>query len=132
MAPVLVFVLRKLRRYSIQAPLTIFSDLRNEIYSVFGRKTGRFLLVIKSVPYRWIALLPCWCRNKRKFAHIVCIKMEVNSQRRKILLFQTTNMAAMTSCAINLLFGLIGQYRLNFYLYYFICIYTIHFKNIWS
>ena len=35
-------------------------------------------------------------KNKRKFAHIVCIKMEVNSQRRKILLFHTTNMAVMT------------------------------------
>ena len=40
-------------------------------------------------------------KNKRKFAHVVCIKMEVNSQRRKILLFHTTNMAAMTSHAIN-------------------------------
>ena len=41
-------------------------------------------------------------QNKRKSAHIVCIKMEVNSQRRKILLFHTTNMAAMTSRAITL------------------------------
>ena len=40
--------------------------------------------------------------NKRKFAHIVCIKMAVNSPRRKILLFHTTNMVAMTSHAINL------------------------------
>ena len=35
-------------------------------------------------------------KNKRKFAHIVCIKMEVNPQRRKILLFHTKNIAAMT------------------------------------
>ena len=40
-------------------------------------------------------------QNKRKFAHIVCIKMEVNTQRRKILLFLSTNMAAMTSHAIH-------------------------------
>ena len=38
-------------------------------------------------------------QNKRKFVHIVCIKMKVNSQRRKILLFLSTNMAAMTSHA---------------------------------
>ena len=38
-------------------------------------------------------------QNKRKFVHIVCIKMEVKSQRRKILLFMYTNMAAMTSHA---------------------------------
>ena len=38
-------------------------------------------------------------QNKRKLAHIVCIKMAVNSQRRKILLFLYTNMAAMTSHA---------------------------------
>ena len=40
-------------------------------------------------------------QSKRKFVHIVCIKMEVNSQRRKILLFLNTNMAAMTSQSIN-------------------------------
>ena len=33
----------------------------------------------------------------RTFSHIVCIKMEVNSQRRKILLFLSTGMAAVTS-----------------------------------
>ena len=38
-------------------------------------------------------------QNKRKFAHKVCIKIAVNSQRRKILLFLSTNMAAMTSHA---------------------------------
>ena len=38
-------------------------------------------------------------QNKRKFVHIVGIKMEVYSQRRKILLFLSTNMAAMTSHA---------------------------------
>ena len=38
-------------------------------------------------------------QNKRKFVHIVCIKIEVNSHRRKILLFLSTNMAAMTSHA---------------------------------
>ena len=38
-------------------------------------------------------------QNKRKFVHIVCTKMKVNSQRRKILLFLSTNMAAMTSHA---------------------------------
>ena len=31
-------------------------------------------------------------KNKRNFAHIVCIKMEVNSKRIKLLLFHTTNM----------------------------------------
>ena len=36
-------------------------------------------------------------QNKRKFAYIVCIKMVVNSRGRKILLFLSTNMAAMTS-----------------------------------
>ena len=36
----------------------------------------------------------------KEFTHIVCIKMVVNSQRRKILLFLSTNMAAMTSHAI--------------------------------
>ena len=41
-------------------------------------------------------------QNKRKLAHIVCIKMEVNTQSRKILLFHTTNTAAMTSHAIKL------------------------------
>ena len=38
-------------------------------------------------------------QNKRKFVHLVCIKMEVNSQRRKMLFFLSTNMAAMTSPA---------------------------------
>ena len=38
-------------------------------------------------------------QNKRKFVHIVCMKMKVNSQRRKIVLFLSTNMAAMTSHA---------------------------------
>ena len=38
-------------------------------------------------------------QNKRKFVHIVCIKMALNSPRRKILLFLSTNMAAMTSHA---------------------------------
>ena len=32
-------------------------------------------------------------QNKRKFVHKVCIKMAVNSQMRKILLFLFTNMA---------------------------------------
>ena len=35
-------------------------------------------------------------KKKRKFVDIVCIKMEVNSQRRKILLFLYTSIAAMT------------------------------------
>ena len=39
-------------------------------------------------------------QNKRKFAHIVCIKIEVNSQRRKILLLPSTNMTDLTSHAI--------------------------------
>ena len=39
-------------------------------------------------------------QNKRKFAHIVCMKMTVNSQRRKILLFPSTNIAAMMSHAV--------------------------------
>ena len=39
-------------------------------------------------------------KNKRKFAHIIYIIMEVKTQRRKILLFLSTNMAAMTSHAI--------------------------------
>ena len=38
-------------------------------------------------------------QNKRKFVYVVCIKIEVNSHRRKILLFLYTNMAAMTSHA---------------------------------
>ena len=38
-------------------------------------------------------------QNKRKFAHIVCIKMAVNYPRRKILFFLSTNMVAMTSHA---------------------------------
>ena len=38
-------------------------------------------------------------QNKRKFVHVVCIKIEVNSHRRKILLLLSTNMAAMTSHA---------------------------------
>ena len=38
-------------------------------------------------------------QNKRKFVDIACIKMEVNSQKKKILLFLYTNMAAMTSHA---------------------------------
>ena len=48
--------------------------------------------------YRWFALSPVGGQNKSKFAHIVCIKMEDNSQRRKILLFLSTNMAVMMSC----------------------------------
>ena len=39
-------------------------------------------------------------KNKRKFAYIVYIRIEVNSQRRKILLFLFTNMVAMTSQVI--------------------------------
>ena len=38
-------------------------------------------------------------QNKTKFVLKVCIKMEVNSQRRKISLLLPTNMAAMTSHA---------------------------------
>ena len=41
-------------------------------------------------------------QNKRNFFYIVCIKMEVNSHRRKILLLLYTNMAAMTSHANHL------------------------------
>ena len=44
-------------------------------------------LTTKVKTYRWFALPPCWCTKKRKFVHIVCIKMEVNSQKRKNLLF---------------------------------------------
>ena len=36
-------------------------------------------------------------KNKSKFARKVCIKLAFNSPRRKILLFLSTNMAAMTS-----------------------------------
>ena len=36
-------------------------------------------------------------QNKRKFVHVVCIKIGVNLQRRKIILSLYTNMAAMTS-----------------------------------
>ena len=43
-------------------------------------------------------------QNKRKFVHIVCRTMTINSQRRKILLFLSTNMAAMTSLANNQLY----------------------------
>ena len=39
-------------------------------------------------------------QNKRKFVHKVCIKMAVNSQRRKIFLFLSTNMTAMMSHAM--------------------------------
>ena len=35
-------------------------------------------------------------KKKENFAHIVCIKMAVNSPRRKILLLLSTNMTAMT------------------------------------
>ena len=41
-------------------------------------------------------------QNKRKFTHIILHKTGVNFQRRIILLFHTTDMAAMTSRAINL------------------------------
>ena len=44
-------------------------------------------------------------QNKRTFAHIVCIKIVVNSPRRKILLFLSTNMVAMTSHANHQLVG---------------------------
>ena len=37
-------------------------------------------------------------QKKRKFAHIVCIKMEVNSQRRNILLFLSTNSHHDVTC----------------------------------
>ena len=43
-------------------------------------------------------------QNKRKFVHIVCRTMTINSQRTKILLFLSTNMAAMTSHANNQLY----------------------------
>lgn len=36
-------------------------------------------------------------QNRRKFVHIICLKMKVNSHRRKILLFLSINMAAMMS-----------------------------------
>ena len=38
--------------------------------------------------YRLIALQPCWYQNKRKFAHIVCIKMEVKLPEEKNLIVQ--------------------------------------------
>ena len=38
-------------------------------------------------------------KNKRNFVHKVCIKMAMNSQRRKILLFLSTIMATVTSHA---------------------------------
>ena len=50
---------------------------------------------------RWLHCRHVGVQNKRKFVHIVCIKMEVKSQRRKKLLFLYTNMAAMTSHANN-------------------------------
>ena len=45
-------------------------------------------------------------QNKRKFVYKVCIKMAGNSHRRKISLFLSTNMTAMTSQA-NHQFGLL-------------------------
>ena len=36
----------------------------------------------------------------------------------------------MLKC-VPLSFGLIGLYRLTFNMYYFIRIYTVHFRNIW-
>ena len=53
----------------------------------------------KVTPYRWFSLPPCWWTKQKKIFHVVCIKIEVNSHRRKILLFLSTNMAAMTSHA---------------------------------
>ena len=55
-------------------------------------------------------------QNKRNFVLIVCIKIEVNSQRRKILLFMYTNMAAMTSHANHQLFLVVApkvKFRVN-------------------
>ena len=64
---------------------------------VFTKFHCRFLLC-------WSTIDGLHCRhvgvqNKRKFVGIVSIKIEVNSQRRKILMFLYTNMATMTSHA---------------------------------
>ena len=53
-----------------------------------------FCVPIGGLHYRHVGV-----QNKTKFVHIVCIKMEVYSQRRNILLFRYTNMTAMTSHA---------------------------------
>ena len=59
---------------------------------------------IRDFSYNFCPIGGLHCRhvgvqNKRKFVPIVCIKIEVNSQRRKISLFLYTNMAAMMSHA---------------------------------
>ena len=40
-------------------------------------------------------------QNKRKFVHIVCIKMEVSSQRRKISLFLFTILDDVSYCVLS-------------------------------
>ena len=40
--------------------------------------------------WRWFALPPCKWTDKRKFSHIVCINIAVNSPKEKILLFLCT------------------------------------------
>ena len=42
---------------------------------------------------------PCWWSIQKKILGKICIKIEFISQRRKTLLFLTTNMAALTSLA---------------------------------
>ena len=68
--------------------------------TLFQNKTKFSCIFLQ--PYRLITLPPCWWLKERDIAHIVCKKMEVNSQRRNILLFHSTNMATMMAHANSL------------------------------
>ena len=62
--------------------------------------------------------IPAMLVYKRKFADIVCIKMEDNFQRRKILLSHTTKRAAMKSHAFNLYCGVTANDNILVYKLY--------------
>ena len=69
-------------------------DIREDYSIIHSVKGVKLFCPIGCLHCRHIGV-----QNKRKLLHIVCKKMEVKSQRRKILMFRYTNMAAMTSHA---------------------------------
>ena len=70
-------------------------SLHNAMTTAMATRTAkRQFLVCNHVTRR-----PCWGQYNRNFAGKINMKIEFSSQRREMLLFLTTNMAAVTSRA---------------------------------
>ena len=83
---------------------------KNQLYYIHTEKYSPKSCVVKFhvqfLVCNHVTRRPCWGQNKRIFPRRIYMKIEFSSQRREMLLFLTTNMAAVTSRANQ-------QYRYN-------------------